>query len=255
MECLSSATEMKNIKLVIEYDGANYHGWQTQAGSGKPTIQETVEQAIHAVSNEAAKTFSSGRTDAGVHALGHVANFHTSSSLPAEAWAPALNHVLPSDIRVLASEEVPDDFHARFSARGKIYKYRILNRRAPTSLFRSHAWHVAVPLKIKPMREAAGLLLGKHDFSAFRGSGCGAKSPIRTLRRLDIKKSGDFIEILIEADAFLQYMVRNIAGTLVEVGLNRYKPADVAMMLKSRDRTRSGRTAPPQGLYLDKVFY
>jgi tRNA pseudouridine38-40 synthase len=246
---------MKNIKVVLEYDGSNYHGWQSQARSGKPTVQETVEQAVRTITREATKTCSSGRTDAGVHALGHVANFQTSSSLPADAWAPALNHLLPSDIRVLTSEEVPVDFHARFSARGKIYKYRILNRHAPTALYRNHAWHVAVPLKVNPMRKAAGLLIGKHDFSAFRGSGCGAKSPIRTVRRVEIKKSGDFIEIWIEADAFLQYMVRNIVGTLVEVGLNRYAPADVAMMLKSCDRTRSGRTAPPHGLCLHTVFY
>lgn len=246
---------MKNIKLVLEYDGANYHGWQAQAGTGKPTIQETLEHALRTITHEATKTCSSGRTDAGVHAFGHVANFHTVRLMPAEAWAPALNHLLPLDIRVLTSEEAPAEFHARFSARGKIYKYSILNRRTPTALYRNYAWHVALPLKIKAMREAAGCLLGKHDFSAFRGSACGAKSPIRTLRRLEIKKSGDFIEIWLEADAFLQYMVRNIAGTLVEVGLSRYAPADVAEMLKSRDRTQAGRTAPPQGLYLSTVFY
>ncbi len=246
---------MKNIKLVLEYDGTNYHGWQSQAGTQRPTIQATLEQALKTITNEDSKTCSSGRTDAGVHAFGHVVNFHTDSSLPGEAWAPALNHVLPSDIRVLASEEAAPGFHARFSALGKIYKYRILNRRSPTALYRNYAWHVNIGLKLKPMREAAECLVGKHDFSAFRSSTCAAKSAVRTLRRVEIKKNREFVEIWLEADSFLQYMVRNIAGTLVEVGLGRFKPADVAKMLASRDRKQSGRTAPARGLYLMTVYY
>lgn len=245
----------RNIKLILEYDGTNYYGWQSQTGSGKPTIQETLERAIKAVAGCDCSTYSSGRTDAGVHALGHVVNFHTSKSIPSHAWAPALNHELPPDIRVLASEEVPRDFHARFSALGKMYKYRILNRRAPSALYRHYSWHVNTILKLKPMREAAASLLGRNDFSAFRGSGCGAKSPIRTLSRLDIKKAGEFIELSFEADAFLQYMVRNITGTLVEVGLGRFSAADVPQILASRNRSRAGRTAPAQGLYLITVFY
>ena len=245
----------RNIKLILEYDGTNYHGWQSQAGSGGPTIQDALELALKALTNEECKTFSSGRTDAGVHALGHVANFRTRSSIPAGAWAPAINHVLPPDIRVLASEEVSEDFHARFSALGKIYKYRIMNRREPTALYRNYAWHVNRKINIQRMRTASACLLGKQDFSAFRGSGCGAKSPVRTLKRVDIKKSGDFIDIWLEADAFLQYMARNITGTLVEVGLGRFSPADVEQMIKARDRTMAGRTAPPQGLFLVTVLY
>lgn len=245
----------RNIKLILEYDGTNYHGWQAQAGSGRPTIQETLEHALKIAGNEVAKTYSSGRTDAGVHAYGHVVNFHTRSSIPAGAWAPAVNHLLPADIRVVASEAVPDEFHARYSALGKIYKYRILNRREPTALYRKYAWHVNIRLQLKAMRQAAGYLVGKHDFSAFRSSGCGAASPVRTLKRLEIKKSGDFVDIVLEADAFLQYMARNITGTLVEVGLGRFKPEDVAQMLASLDRSRAGRTAPSQGLYLMTVFY
>ncbi len=245
----------KNIKLILEYDGTNYHGWQTQAGSGRPTIQEMLEQAIKTLTREECKTYSSGRTDAGVHALGHVANFQTVSSLPSQAWAPALNHLLPDDIRVLESEEVAEDFHARYSALGKIYKYRILNRRAPTALYRNYTWHVNLRLNLKAMKQAAAFLVGKHDFSAFRGSGCSAKTPVRTLKKLDIKKSGNVIEIWLEADAFLQFMARNITGTLVEVGRGRFKPEEVKRMLKSRDRTQTGRTAPPQGLYLVTVFY
>jgi tRNA pseudouridine38-40 synthase len=246
---------MTNIKLTLEYDGANYHGWQSQARSGTPTIQDTLEQAIHAIAREKIKTCSSGRTDAGVHALGHVANFRTSHAMPPLAWAPALNHLLPRDIRVLESVEVDPDFHARFSALGKLYRYRILCRRQPTALYRGYAWHVNLPLNIVRMRKAAAHLVGRHDFSAFRGSGCGAKTPVRTLRSIEIKRTGDFLELSLEADAFLQYMVRNITGTLVEVGLGRFSPGDVRQMLVSRDRTLAGRTAPPQGLYLVSVTY
>ncbi len=245
----------RNIKLILEYDGTNYHGWQTQAGSGRPTIQETVEQALNTLTKEGCKILSSGRTDAGVHAFEHVANFHTRSSIPAEAWAPALNHLLPEDIRVLASEEAPMGFHARYSALSKIYKYRILNRRSPSALYRNYAWHVNIRLNPRTMRQAAAHLTGKHDFSAFRGAGCGAKTPVRTLSRADVKKTGDFIELWFEADSYLQYMVRNIAGTLVEVGLGKFTPNDVLRILKSRDRTKAGRTAPPQGLYLVRVSY
>lgn len=246
---------MRNIKLILEYDGTNYHGWQTQAGGAIPTIQETLEQAVSTITNEESKTYSSGRTDAGVHALGQAVNFHTRNSLPAKAWAPVLNRLLPDDIRVLTSEEVPEDFHARYSARGKIYRYRILNRRSPTALYRNYSWHVDIPLKVKRMRQAAECLEGKHDFSAFRSSSCGAKSPVRNLRRVEIKKSADCIDVWLEADSFLQYMARNITGTLVEVGLGRFTPVGLGQILRSRDRTMAGKTAPPQGLYLVTVLY
>ena len=245
----------RNIKLTIEYDGTNYHGWQSQAGSGRPTIQDALEDAIKSLAHEELKTNSSGRTDAGVHALGQVVNFKTSSSMPPAAWAPALNHLLPLDIRVLASEEVSPDFHSRYSALGKTYKYRILNRRSPTALFRNYAWHVNLPLNIARMRRAAVFFVGKHDFSAFRGSGCSAKTPVRTIKAAVIRRAGDVVELSFEADAFLRYMVRNVAGTLVEVGLGRFSPDDVKQMLESRDRKRAGRTAPPQGLYLVEVSY
>jgi tRNA pseudouridine38-40 synthase len=244
-----------NIKLTLEYDGTRYHGWQSQAGSGQPTIQNTLETALKTLVKGDIKTHSSGRTDAGVHALGHVVNFHTERSLPPAAWAPALNHELPPDIRILQSSEVPVDFHARYSALGKIYRYRVLNRRAPTALYRNHAWHINVPLQLEPMKQAASSLIGRHNFSAFRSSGCTAKSPLRTVRRIDIARTGDLIDISMEADAFLQYMARNISGTLVEVGLGRFTPGDVARMLGSGDRSLAGRTAPPHGLYLVTVFY
>ena len=246
---------MRNIKIILEYDGTNYHGWQSQAGSGRRTIQDTLENALLALTGVPTKSFSSGRTDAGVHAMGHAANFKTRSRIPSEAWAPALNHLLPEDIRVLSSGEVSMDFHSRYSALGKVYKYVILNRRSPSALYRHHAWHVNVRLNTAAMRRAVACLVGKHDFSAFRASGCGAKTPVRTIKSIVIRKKVDFIELRFEADAFLQYMVRNLTGTLVEVGLGRFTPEDVKSMLESRDRTLSGRTAPAHGLYLEKVLY
>jgi len=245
----------RNIKLTIEYDGTNYHGWQSQARGGGPTIQDTLEQALKTLCNEEMKTLSSGRTDAGVHALGHVACFRTSSTIPSAAWTPALNHLLPPDIRVLASEEVSTDFHARYSALAKTYKYRILSRRAQTALYRNYAWHVQVPLNVVRMRKAISYLIGRHDFSSFRGAGCNAKSPVRTMKSAVIRKTGEFIEFYFEADAFLRYMVRNVTGTLVEVGLGRFSPDDVKSILHARDRRLAGKTAPPHGLYLVKVTY
>jgi len=245
----------RNIKLIIEYDGTNYHGWQSQIGSGMPTIQDTLERALGALTHETIKTVSSGRTDAGVHALGHVANFKTESSIPPEAWAPALNHWLPNDIRVLLSEEVPGEFHARFSAQGKLYRYKILNRQMPSALHRNGAWHVEKRLNLRNMRLAAACLVGEHDFTAFRSSACQAKTPVRTLKTLTIKKSGEFIEFWLEADAFLMHMARNIVGTLVEVGINRRPAEDVKRILLSGDRNKAGRSAPSCGLYLLKVFY
>ncbi len=246
---------LRNIKLVIEYDGTNYHGWQSQIGTGRPTIQDSIEMAIAMVAAEDVTTYSSGRTDAGVHAWGHVANFRTCSTIPAEAWTPALNHVLPPDIRVVSSVEVKDDFHARFSALRKTYVYRILNRKAPSAIHRHYSWHVNRPLDLERMRQEALHLQGKHDFSAFRGSGCAAKTTVRTMTSVAILHEGDFVLVRMEADAFLMHMARNIVGTLAEIGLGRFQAEDVAMILASRDRTRAGRTAPPQGLYLESVRY
>ena len=245
----------RNIKIILEYDGTNYFGWQSQSGSGRATIQETLEQALKELTGEDVKTYSSGRTDAGVHALGHVAHFRTESRIPSEAWAPALNHLLPEDIRVQSSEDVPDDFHARYSATGKIYRYVILNRRAPSALHRSRAWLIDRKLNLNAMRRSASVLIGTHNFSAFRSSACNAKTPVRKLSALTVIKRGDFVEILLEADAFLMHMARNIVGTLVDIGLGRYTADAVKQMLLSRDRSKAGRTAPACGLYLVKVLY
>ena len=245
----------RNIKLTLEYEGTNYHGWQTQAGSGQATVQETLEKAFATLAHGPVKVHGSSRTDAGVHALAYVCNVVTDSPIPPAAWAPALNHILPEDIRVLSSGEAAPDFHARFSAIGKIYSYRILNRRAPSALHRHAAWHVNLRLNMRAMRSAAEHLIGRHDFSAFRAAGCSASSPVRTLKAVIIRKSADMIEIRLEADSFLQYMVRNITGTLVEVVLGRFQPGDVKQMLLSCDRRTAGRTAPAHGLYLVRVLY
>jgi tRNA pseudouridine38-40 synthase len=245
----------RNIKLILEYDGTNYHGWQSQRGSGMPTIQDALEEALRKLTKENIRTVSSGRTDAGVHALGHVANFPTQSRIPAEAWTPALNSLLPADIRILASEEVPADFHARFSAKGKQYRYLVLARRAPPALRRNHVWHVDRKLNLAAMQRAALVLVGKHDFSSFRSAGCSAKTPVRSLKALTIRKKGDCIEFTLEADAFLMHMARNIVGTLVEAGLGRLTHDDVKRILRSRDRTKAGGIAPARGLYLVTVFY
>ncbi len=245
----------RNIKLILEYEGTNYHGWQSQKGSGKATVQDVLEWALSSLTGEEIRTISSGRTDAGVHALGHVANFLTDSSIPAEAFAPALNRLLPADVRVLASGEAAHDFHARYSARGKTYRYRILNRRMPSALLRNSAWHIDRRLNVAAMRRAAAFLVGRHDFSAFRSASCSAKSPIRNLRSVTIRKSGELVDVLLEADAFLMHMARNIVGLLVEAGLGRFTADDVKAILRSRDRKRAGRTAPARGLTLVIVQY
>ena len=252
----SDAGMVRNIKLILEYNGTNYHGWQSQVTPRRdtPTIQETLEQAIKTLTGENIRTVSSGRTDAGVHALGHAAGFPTASRVPSEAFAPALNRLLPPDIRVLSSEEAAPDFHARYSATGKIYRYLILNRAAPSALYRTCAWHVvdastSGPCVWPPARSWGSMIFRLQKFGVRRAD---AGEDAQVLR---IAKKGEFVELLLEADAFLMHMARNIAGTLVETGLGRSSPSDVEEMLKSCERSKAGRTAPAHGLYLVKVHY
>lgn len=244
---------MKNLKLIIEYEGTNYHGWQRQKGA--LTIQGVIEDAIYAVSKERVKLISSGRTDAGVHALGQIANFHTESSLDAISWQRALNSLLPQDIVIKKTDFVPLDFHSRYSANGKVYRYVILNSPLPSVFYRNYAWHIQYPLNLRKMRKGMRYLKGTHDFSSFRAASSTSKNPIKTIKYIEMEKRMNFITIIIEADGFLHHMVRNIVGTLVEVGRGKIEPEEVKRILVLKDRRKAGPTAPPHGLYLVEVKY
>jgi len=248
---------MANIRLTISYDGTGYSGWQYQPD--EKTLQGTLEAAIGKISGALLRVTASGRTDAGVHAYGQVVNFHTAKDIPPNEWMGGLNHFLPEDMRVTDVSVAPEDFSARHSARGKMYRYVLLNMAPPSPLMLDRAWQVGYRIDIDAMRAAAGTLLGEHDFSSFRAAGCSANHPVRTLRRLDISdepyERGTRITFTLEADAFLRHMVRNIVGTLVEVGRGRFSVEDIPRILEAKDRTRSGPTAPPQGLYLVEVRY
>lgn len=244
---------MPTFKLTIEYDGTAYAGWQRQPQ--QPTVQASIEAAIERVTRTPVAVIGAGRTDAGVHALGQVASFRTDERLQPEEWSRALNGLLPRDISVLAAERVADDFHARYDARGKLYEYRILNRRERSALERGRAWHVRKPLAIEPMREAAGLLVGRQDFSSFQGSPTDCDNPVCDLRRVDIWSEPPLIHLEVQADRFLRQMVRAIAGTLVEVGLGKRAPKSLKDILEAKDRRAAGVTAPACGLYLVRVDY
>jgi len=242
------------ILIVIEYDGTDFSGWQVQPNAR--TVQGEIEKAIEAITGERRRIFGAGRTDAGAHAQGQAAHFSTKSRLEPEEWVGALNANLPPDVRILHAENIPLAFDARRSARGKWYRYEILNRPIRPAIERRHVWHIEAGLDMEAMREAAGYLLGEHDFASFRGKGCNAKSTVRTIRRLDIRKTDEeHIVIDMEATAFLKHMARNMVGTLVEVGRGRLQPSDMGGILESRDRKEAGPTAPARGLTLVKVYY
>ena len=244
---------MPNIKLVLEYDGSAYHGWQRQANA--PTVQGIVEDKIRVITKNKVNLIGAGRTDAGVHAKGQAANFRTVSGLEPASWQRALNSLLPPDIVIREAKQVSEKFHSRFSARGKVYQYRILNRSLRSVMDRLSVWHIPYPLNINTMKQAAKMLVGRHDFSAFKSSGGETKTGRCRVKRLTIQRFGDLIVITIEANRFLQYMVRNIIGTLVEAGRGKIKTQEVKQILQSRDRRLAGPTAPPQGLCLIEVKY
>ncbi len=244
---------MKNIKLILEYDGTGFAGWQFQPD--QRTLQGELEAAVKKISGEDLRVTASGRTDAGVHALGQVVNFKTAAEMDAKAWLGALNHFLPVEMRALEASEEPEEFSARYSAKGKQYGYIVLNRYIPSPLKRNYSWHVPMPLDIEAMKEGAAHLLGEHDFTSFRAVHCDAVNPVRTLRLLEIQLDGNRVFFSLEASGFLRHMVRTVVGTLVEVGKGRFAPADVKEMLEARDRTKAGPTAPGQGLYLVNVEY
>ena len=245
---------MPRYKLTIEYCGAGLVGWQRQA-SGL-SVQGALETAIHDFCGASVTVFGAGRTDAGVHALAQIAHVDLPREAEPEVIRGAVNyHLRPHAISILSAESAPPGFDARLSARGRHYCYRILNRRAPPALDRGRVWHVAAPLDLAAMQEGARHLVGHHDFSTFRDSLCQAKSPLKTLDALELRRSGEEIHIAARARSFLHHQVRNMAGTLKLVGLGRWQPEDVARALAARDRRAGGPTAPAAGLTLVAIRY
>jgi tRNA pseudouridine38-40 synthase len=242
------------FKLTLEYDGGDFVGWQRQANG--MSIQRALEEAVFRITGKPVLVQGAGRTDAGVHALGQVAHVDVEKAIDADKLRDAINfHLKPAPIAVLASEIVPTEFHARFSATGRAYLYRIVNRRTPLTVDHGRAWLVKVALDAAAMHDAAQVLTGKHDFTTFRASLCQAPSPVRTIDRLTVHRIGEEIQIVIEARSFLHHQVRNIVGTLRLVGEGKWSKADVVAALEARDRTKGGPTAPPDGLYLTRVKY
>ena len=245
---------MPRYKLTLEYDGTSLVGWQRQA-SGL-SVQEILETAVELFCGEAVRVHGAGRTDAGVHALAQVAHLDLPRETDSDEIRGALNHhVRPHAVSVLAVEPVSASFSARASARGRHYRYRILNRRAPPALERNRVWHVGPPLDVTAMQEGARHLLGKHDFTTFRDTLCQAKSPIKTLDALDVARVGEEVVVEARARSFLHHQVRNIVGTLKLVGLGKWSPLHVKRALEARDRRAGGPTAPAQGLCLVAVIY
>ncbi len=250
--------------MLIQYDGTDYSGWQVQPIG--VTIQGLLEESLAVITGERVEVIAAGRTDAGVHALGQCANFKTASLLAPGVLRDALNAHLPPDIRIMRAEEADESFNARFSATGKSYVYIISTGRIISPFLNRYLWRLPYSLNLDAMRAAAVHLTGTHDFSAFRGSGCGAKTSVRTISSASIdaktaiefmtlKMEGDFIIFRFEGDAFLRHMVRNMVGTLVDVGRGKIEPADIARILDTCDRKCAGPTAPAQGLFLERINY
>lgn len=244
---------MPTIKLTLEYEGTAYAGWQQQPHL--PTIQQQVELALFQITQQNIGVVGAGRTDAGVHALGQVASFHSKKGLPPQKWAQAFNRYLPKDIAVLHSEEVADSFHARYSAKAKIYEYRIRLHSSRSALEHNRAWHIHTVLNLSQMQQAIPWLLGTHDCSSFEGPRSGSKSQICNITHMSLYQQETVLTIRIEADRFLKQMVRAIVGTIVEVGRGRRDPHDIQTIIHAKDRRAAGETAPPQGLYLVEVLY
>lgn len=244
---------MRNIKLIIEYDGTNYFGWQKQ--NNALGIQEVVEKAINKITNEEVELIGASRTDAGVHARGFVANFITSSGVPADKFKDAINTKLPSDIVILNSEEVNIEFHSRYHSLGKTYIYSILNRKDPNAIGRNYMHHFKYDLNMKDMSRACEYFIGTHDFESFKNKGSSVKTSVRTISELNISRNNDIIEVRVTADGFLYNMVRIIVGTLLGVGVGKIKPEAIRDIIQSKDRTSAGKSAPAKGLCLKQVYY
>jgi tRNA pseudouridine38-40 synthase len=244
---------MARIAIGIEYDGTAYSGWQLQQHA--PSVQAVLERALSSVADHELRLSAAGRTDAGVHALMQVAHFDTTASRPEQAWVLGGSAEAQPDVSILWARQVPDDFHARFSALSRSYLYRIVNRRVRPAIDRARACWVRQPLDAEAMHAAAQSLVGENDFSAFRAAGCQSPTPVRRLTCIAVRRDADRIEIEVTANAFLHHMVRNVAGTLIAVGAGDQPAGWVAEVLASRDRVRAGATAPPQGLYFAGVEY
>jgi tRNA pseudouridine38-40 synthase len=245
---------MRNIKLIVEYDGAAYCGWQRQKNG--LSIQQVIEESIGRMTGEESRVIGSGRTDAGVHAIGQVAHFHTASLLGERNFLMGINSLLPADIVVREVREVGLSFHARFDVKSKVYIYRICNRPIRPVLERQYAWFVWTPLDLEKIKGALGLFLGRHDFSSFCSTHTDSPDHVRTILDIGVTEDDNgMINISLEADGFLRYMVRNIVGALVDIGRGRRSREDVAGILAAKDRRKAGLTAPPQGLFLKEVRY
>ena len=242
-----------NIKLTIEYNGTNYHGWQIQPNG--QTVQEILERALETLLGIKTRVNGSGRTDAGVHALGQVANFNYGGDTDLRRLQKGLNAITPRDIVVKRVELVPDSFDARRDARSRVYQYRIWNHPVPSAFYRGFSWHVYDPLNLSPMQEAFRFLEGDHHFPSFQAAGCDALHPVRKIYSNSLNGDGDFLVYTVEATAFLRHMVRNVVATLVEVGRGERRPAAFAELLPAQDRRLAGPTAPAQGLFLVEVKY
>ena len=241
-------------KLLIEYDGTGFCGWPRQADA--LTVQQVIEEAIHAFSGESVTLHVAGRTDTGVHALAQVAHFDLEKEVAAHTVCGAINfHVRPHRVTIVEAQAVPSSFHARFDAKARAYRYLVCNRSAPLALMAGRAWHVSRPLDVPVMQKAASLLIGKHDFSTFRASHCQANSPLRTLDQLEIHRDGELVIFFTKARSFLYHQVRNMVGTLTLVGAGQWTIADFENAFLAADRTRGGPTAPPDGLYFQGVLY
>ena len=241
------------IALALEYDGSRFLGWQTQPGGG--TVQDVLEGALAAIAGERIDVTCAGRTDRGVHALGQVVHFDCGAARPESAWVRGVNALLPESVAVQWARAVPPEFHARYGARERTYRYVLINRAVRPALAARHAGWFHLPLEVAAMRAAARLLEGEHDFSAFRSAECQAKSPVRTLHALEIESRGERIDFVLRANAFLHHMVRNIVGTLVTVGKGKHPPAWAGEVLASRDRASAAPTFAAEGLYLEQVAY
>lgn len=244
---------MRNIKLTIEYDGTNYVGWQRQE-NGK-SVQGQIEKAIKKASGKNVKLIGSGRTDSGVHGRGQVANFKTSCTIPSDNFKLVLNNNLPDDIVILNSEEVDINFHSRYGAKSKKYSYLIYNNKTRSALYRNYAYHVSYDLKYDEMEKAIKLLEGTHDFTSFTVARNQVATAVRTISKISLNKRKDLIYFSIEGDGFLYNMIRIIVGTIIEIGRGRLRAKDILNILDVKDRKFAGHTAPPQGLYLEKVYY